>query len=232
MNKYTTDLDISTTSIESAPGYIGDHKKNIKYTYIIVSLLNSVLGLYILYNYQITFKTIASNIIFKYYIFVFTFHWPISFVIGTMFAAIIYVSRLLFLCVTCPTPIKEDSNDFNIFGYIMTLLMIIVLLLHISAIPIGIKILYEFLKINDFEFNKKFAAFYLFTLSNLIMSCMIFFTFFIFLICVKNESKKFDNKVDRKFLEGIEKEIENANKSSGVFSHDDDKSKSAIALNK
>jgi len=197
-------------------------KSNIfKFAYIILTIIKSCLGLYILFKHRHLISSNTRNHLI-FYISYYTILWPIAFIGSFFFFLCIFSIDCLLKLIKLRAnnnqnqnqkhkkleeEIKEIPESISSYGFIYTTFIIFIVISYIISIPASIyflnKIMINEIKTNDMTTNWIYAFFFF----NFIVSILVFIMF-IFYTFVIRELNKHKIDIEDEFLEKITKEVE------------------------
>jgi hypothetical protein len=214
----------------------------IKLTYILITILNTSLGLIsLLKHYQIFIRQEVPHILI--YIILFTFHWPIVIFLGFIISGLIVMIKKVILFFKNKNQLVEEdeinisrleensnndvinttilSNHFynhSYFSFLVGVIIIILICLYTICIPFSFFSTRSLLQNKLFyQHYQSYVDTYLFILLNFVKSLVIFCVAFYYLFKKKFKSNKLKIELDEEFIKQVEKEVEQANKFSGVI---------------
>lgn len=214
----------------------------MKLTYILITILNTSLGLIsLLKHYPSFIRQEVYHILI--YLFLFTFQWPIVLFLGLVISGLIIFTKKLILFFKNKNKLEEDAeinssrlgentnNDIcnttllsnhyynhSYFSFLVGVILIILICLYTTCIPYSLFSIQTIIENKQFyQHYKNYLDTYLFILLNFLKSLVIFFIAFYYLFKKKFKSNKLKIELDEEFIKQVEKEVEQANKFSGVI---------------
>jgi hypothetical protein len=244
LNDFLNSFHSQTSSNSHYRGKNLFKEKFFKYIYTSITIINLIFALIGLY-YRGKF---LSNYVYIYII-SYSFLWPICFLISLNLTA--FIKFFVFLTTKNietsknlienefkanentdnqmdHTLIKSEQNSQTFYTLFVTIFIIILLIFYLISIPASIFAMNSLLMTKNFKSEYlKFIFVFLFIIINLIKSLFIFILSVYYFLLEKFYSNKMKINFDEEFIQNIEKEIEQANKFSGVIGP----SKDLIKLN-
>ena len=187
-----------------------------KLFYIFTTFFNSILGLYLIKRFHSLFID-TNNVDILVYITIYTFKWPLAFIIGTLLAIILILLKRL-----CSSEYTEENSP-NYLSHIFVCSLYILVLAYISSVPWSIYLLVKMVEKDSIQykvnFHEKYEFIYIFLTINFIHSFIIFSIFLYFLLITNIPFKKNTQRddIDEEFIKKIREEINESNKISGVI---------------
>lgn len=213
----------TNSSSQSLPEINRQKQTCFKYFYIIVSLINSALGVYLIYNNKkYVLNSFEKYETLNYFVYTYTFIWFIAFICGLIFASFIFlIYKSLILCNVIKQRINADNQleeEYSILSYTIVSFYFGLVTLYTLAIPYGIYLIRHMIKDKSYMDFNRFYFVYLYIFINIFLGVFlisIFIYVFIF-IHIRLSSKQKIN-LDEEMIQKAEKEIFDSTKISGTI---------------
>lgn len=187
-----------------------------KLLYLFFTFFNSILGVYLIFRFRQLFIS-TENYNLLIYMILYTFKWPLAFLIGIIIAFIIILFKKIL------TSQYTEENTPNYVGHIFVCSICNLAIVYFSSVFWSIFIIVKLLDKNSIQykinFREKFELIYIFVILNFTISFIIFSTFCYFLL-IANIPFKTNNErdnIDEEFIQKIKEEINAINKISGTL---------------
>ena len=229
MNKFQSERRLSGNSFLSNDA---NNNVNEAYTkmskfkalYIIMTILKSCLGLFILFKNKhiIEIKIGEYMSYLTFYIAYYTFLWPIAIVSSFILVVFIFSIDccLKIIRIRSRTKLSVDNLDeipasSSSYDFIYIILIIFIIISYIASVPITIYLLYQNY-LND-NLKQIITASFIFTFFVInVSSALLVFSMFMFYTLVIRELNKKKLNINDSFIDEITKEVEISRKMSGM----------------
>jgi hypothetical protein len=215
MSNQDSQIILSESSINSVPE-LSKHKQYLfRYIYIALTITNTIIGYYLIFNKDYYFMNKYNEIIL--YIYIYTHIWPfalVSAIILFLLLSAIYRLLLHFKVVTKVAVIEEAG----VLGILYICFTALLSLMYVIAIPVGIQYIGIISSDDSFRDIKRYFLIYVFFIGNSVIGILLIGIVLYTIICVRfGVSQKQRLILNKEEMDDIEIEIKNAQRNSGIY---------------
>ena len=187
-----------------------------KLFYLFATFINSILGLNLILKFH-EFMRKTDNLNLLLYIILYTFKWPLAFLLGIILTLFIITVKKLFI-----TQYSEENTP-NYIGHLFVCSIYNLVFIYIGSVFWSIYLLVMLMRKDSQEykmnFREKYELIYIFLTVNFLISFIIFSLFLYFLLIMNIPFRFSEDRynIDEDFINKIKEEINAVNMVSGTL---------------
>jgi hypothetical protein len=204
---------LSDSSIITLPDMSEAKQVFIRNIYLVLTLINTLLGGYMLYSPN-SFR-LEKNLDLLFFIKIYTFVVPIAAISAIVSYMVIFAGYKLLRGLMCIR--RSEFEDYGLINSLYVVFVIKLTILHVIAIPFGMSYITAINSDKNYKDIQKYFLIYIFLIGCIAIGVMMFISFFYIVFCVHFRVTRKQNLIftdDR--IKQIELEIKNAQRVSGI----------------